>query len=272
MRSNNKEVRSRQVDALIQPERRDRSHPRETADQTLLSWSEEDRQSAAAFTHSDPWRVLRIMGEFIAGFDALAEVGPGISVFGSARILEGDPVYEQARELGTLLARGGVTVITGGGPGIMEATNRGAFEANGESVGAGIELPFEIGLNSYVNVGMEFRYFFVRKVMFVKYACGFVFFPGGFGTLDELFEVLTLIQTGRLGRVPVILCGSDHWSGMLSWFGDVLERDGRISPNDRSIFTISDDIEEISRIMVEAVHTSGGAQKAEPTSVPPPPL
>ncbi|HEV2073952.1 MAG TPA: TIGR00730 family Rossman fold protein [Thermomicrobiales bacterium] len=256
------------VDVPIQPERRDRAHGRAIADQNLLSWSRDDREKAAAFTHSDPWRVLRIMGEFVAGFDALAEIGPGVTIFGSARIAEGDPFYEQARELGRRLASAGVTVITGGGPGIMEATNRGAFEADGESVGAGIELPFEMGLNSYVNVGMEFRYFFVRKVMFVKYASGFVFFPGGFGTLDELFEVLTLIQTGRLDRVPVVLFGSNHWRGLLSWFDDVLERDGRISPNDKSIFTITDNIEETARVLIEATLRSNGIHDAEPTSIP----
>lgn len=261
----------RPVDLPIQPERRDRTHGRAIADQKLLSWSKDDREKAAAFTHSDPWRVLRIMGEFVAGFDALAEIGPGITIFGSARIVEGDPFYEQARELGRRLASAGVTVITGGGPGIMEATNRGAYEVDGDSVGAGIELPFEMGLNSYVNVGMEFRYFFVRKVMFVKYASGFVFFPGGFGTLDELFEVLTLIQTGRLDRVPVVLFGSDHWSGLISWFDDVLERDGRISPNDQSIFTISDDVEETARLLIRAAQTSNGVHEAEPTSVPAPP-
>jgi uncharacterized protein (TIGR00730 family) len=261
------------VELPIQPEHgRPGSRPRprrqDTDDQLLLSWTEEDRQRAAAFTHSDPWRVFRIMAEFVAGFDSLAEIGPGVSVFGSARVPEDDPLYEQARELGSQLAEAGITVITGGGPGLMEATNRGAFEADGESVGANIELPFEQGLNPYVNVGLEFRYFFVRKMMFVKYAKGFVFFPGGFGTLDELFEVLTLIQTGRLARVPVVLYGSDHWSGMDGWIREVLQRDGRISAPDREIFTITDDVAEIVRIMVDAIRISLDETPKVPTSTP----
>jgi len=261
------------VELPIQPERRrarihTRARLQDTDDQMLLSWTEEDRQRAAAFTHSDPWRVFRIMAEFVAGFDSLAEIGPGVSVFGSARVTEDDPLYEAARQLGSQLAEAGITVITGGGPGLMEATNRGAFEADGESVGANIELPFEQGLNPYVNVGLEFRYFFVRKMMFVKYAKGFVFFPGGFGTLDELFEVLTLIQTGRLARVPVLLYGSDHWRGMAAWIRDVLERDGRISAPDREIFTITDDVAEIVRIMVGTIRTAPDEAPAAPTSTP----
>ena len=262
------------VDLPLQPG----SHPRpgarpsrrgETADQHLLSWTAEDRERAASFTHSDPWRVLRITGEFVAGFDALAEIGPGVSIFGSARVNPGDALYEDARRLGRLLAQAGVTVITGGGPGLMEATNRGAYEVEGESVGANIELPFEQGLNPYVDLGVEFRYFFVRKVMFVKYANGFVFFPGGFGTLDELFEVLTLIQTGRLPHVPVVLFGGDHWTGMMEWVRGTLLRDGRISPQDLDIFTISDDIEEIARIMIDAVYTQRQIEEEpEPTSTP----
>jgi uncharacterized protein (TIGR00730 family) len=262
------------VDLPLQPSSHMRAGARpprrgETADQHLLSWTEEDRERAAAFTHSDPWRVLRIMGEFVAGFDVLAEIGPGVSVFGSARVNPGDALYEDARRLGRLLAEAGVTVITGGGPGLMEATNRGAYEVEGESVGANIELPFEQGLNDYVNVGLEFRYFFVRKVMFVKYANGFVFFPGGFGTLDELFEVLTLIQTGRLPQVPVVLFGSDHWTGMMEWVRGTLVRDGRISPQDLGIFAISDDVEEIARIMIDAVYTQRQSEEQPaPTSTP----
>jgi uncharacterized protein (TIGR00730 family) len=259
------------VDLPLQPEPR-RTRPtrrRDTADQRLLSWTDDDRARAAAFTHNDPWRVLRIMGEFVAGFDALAEIGPGVSIFGSARVTEDDPLYDEARRLGQLLAQAGVTVITGGGPGLMEATNRGAFEADGESVGANIELPFEQGLNAYVNVGLEFRYFFVRKMMFVKYADGFVFFPGGFGTLDELFEVLTLIQTGRLAPVPVVLVGSDHWSGMLNWLHGTLQRDGRVSPADLDIFTVTDSVEEAARIMIDAVRSQRELQAPpEPTSTP----
>lgn len=270
MTSNSRPAKPK-VGAQIQPRRRSRTRPTETADQKLLSWSEEDRAKTSAFTHNDTWRVLRIQGEFVAGFDALAEVGPSISIFGSARVPEDDPIYWQAVELGDLLAQAGVTVITGGGPGIMEATNRGAFEADGESVGVGIELPFETGLNRYVNVGLEFRYFFVRKVMFAKYALGFVFFPGGFGTLDELFEVVTLIQTGRMDHVPIVLVGTGHWNGLAKWIDDVLLRDGRISENDTSIYTITDDIEEAARIMIEAVRNSSEIPDAAPTSVPDPP-
>jgi uncharacterized protein (TIGR00730 family) len=269
MTSNSRPAR-KNVDAPLQPERK-RTHPQQTADQGLLSWTEKDRADAAAFTHNDPWRVLRIQGEFVAGFDALAEIGPGVSVFGSARVAEDDPVYAQACDLGRLLAEAGVTVITGGGPGVMEATNRGAFDGDGESVGVGIELPFESGLNKYVNVGLEFRYFFVRKVMFVKYAVGFVFFPGGFGTLDELFEVITLIQTGRMDHVPIVLLGTDYWSGLASWINGTLLREGRISANDTSIYSITDDIEETARIMIEAARFSSKIPDASPTSIPEPP-
>lgn len=254
------------VDTPVQPERRKSQQPRKTADQHLLSWTKEDRADAAAFTHNDPWRVLRILGEFVAGFDALAEIGPGVSVFGSARIKEDNPLYPMARELGRLLGESGITVITGGGPGLMEASNRGASDVDGESVGVGIELPFEAGLNPYINVGLEFRYFFVRKVMFVKYAVGFVFFPGGFGTLDELFEVITLIQTGRLDPVPIILIGTTYWSGLLGWIDDELIRGGFISPNDTAFYTVLDDIEEAARIMIEATHRA-----SEPSPTPPAP-
>lgn len=242
-----------------------------TADERLLTWTDEDRARAAAFTHSDPWRVQRITSEIVAGFDALAETGPAITMFGSARIPEADPIYQQAREIGRLVAQAGVTVITGGGPGVMEASNRGAMEVGGESVGAGIELPFEQGVNDYVTVGMEFRYFFVRKLMFVKYASGFVFMPGGWGTLDELFEVLTLIQTGKLARVPVVLFGSHHWLPMMAWFTDILLADARISEPDLDIFTISDDVDDTARIMIEAAfYQAQDMIEAEPTSLPDP--
>ena len=189
-----------------------------TADERLL------RRSRTAFLDSDPWRTLRILAEFVEGFDALAGVGPAVTVFGSARVAEGDPVYEQARELGRLLAEAGLTVITGGGPGVMEAANRGCFEAGGFSVGCNIELPHEQWLNPWVDLGVEFRYFFVRKTMFVKYAEGFVIFPGGFGTLDELFESLTLIQTGKIAHFPVFLVGTAYWAGLLAWFRETAAR------------------------------------------------
>ncbi len=225
-----------------------------TEDRRLLSWTEDERARAAMFTHTDQWRVLRIMGEFVAGFDALAEIGPAITVFGSARVGPDDPMYEAARYLGEGLARAGFTVITGGGPGIMEATNKGAAEAGGESVGANIELPFEQGLNAYVTLPLNFRYFFVRKTMFAKYASGFVMFPGGFGTLDELFEALTLIQTGKLELMPVVLYGESYWRGLIDWLRDPLATEGKISPADLDLLTVSDDPEEIVRIMVRTAH------------------
>jgi len=232
-------------------------------DEQLLTWTDEDRRLAAEFTHSDPWRVQRITSEFVAGFDALAETGPAVSIFGSARVPESDPLYEEARDLGGRLARAGVTVITGGGPGLMEAANRGAFEAGGESIGAGIELPFEQGVNAFVNVGLEFRYFFVRKMMFAKYSSGFTFLPGGFGTMDELFEVLTLVQTGKMPGTPIVLYGSRHWRGMAQWIEDVLVPDGRISLTDTDLFTLTDDVEEAAAIMIEAARNG---KKPRPAS------
>ena len=246
-----------EVDMPLKPQRQinggtmSRTGSKGAGDDQVLKWTEEDRRQAAEFTHSDPWRVQRITSEFVAGFDALADTGPAVSIFGSARTPEDDPWYEKARELGRQLAKAGVTVITGGGPGLMEATNRGAYETGGESIGTGIELPHEQGVNAYVHVGLEFRYFFVRKMMFVKYASGFVFLPGGFGTLDELFEVLTLVQTGKMHK-PIVLMGCDHWCGLVEWMQDVLVRDGRISPPDTSLFTVTDDVEEAAGIMIEA--------------------
>ncbi len=196
------------------------------------------------FRETDTWRTLRIMGEFVEGFDALAEVGPAISIFGSARIGRRNRYYGAARRLAARLVAEGYAIITGGGPGVMEAANRGARDAGGLSIGANIELPFEQGLNEYVDLGMEFRYFFVRKVMFVKYAEGFVIFPGGFGTLDELFESLTLIQTGKVEHFPVVLYGKDYWSGLLSWIRERPLYEEKISPEDLDLVTITDNVEE----------------------------
>src|SRR4051794_30721922 len=229
---------------------------RPTEDRMLLRWSDADRATASAFTHSDPWRVLRIMGEFVAGFDALAEVGPAVTIFGSARIDEHDPMYDAARRVAYLLAKEGFATITGGGPGIMEAANRGALEAGGLSIGANIELPMEQGLNRYVNLPLNFRYFFVRKTMFVKYAEGFVIFPGGFGTLDELFEALTLIQTGKLGHFPVILFGVDYWRGLVDWIESTLIAGNKISEADRALITLTDDPEVVIREMKESYRLS----------------
>lgn len=256
----------RKIDTALQPQPPSGGHPRRaigtrgTSDQHLLSWTPEDRAMAAAFTNTDQWRVLRIQSEIVSGFDALAETGPAATIFGSARVREGDPLYEQARELGRLLAEAGVSVITGGGPGMMEAANRGAFEAGGESIGAGIELPFEQGINDYVQVGLEFRYFFVRKVMLVKYASAFAFFPGGFGTLDEFFEVITLIQTGKLRRCPVVLIGTEHWSGLVDWFRSALITGGRISPGDVDLVTVTDDIVEAARVIIAGVEADQEGQ------------
>ena len=172
------------------------------------------------FTQTDTWRALRILGEFVEGFDALAGVGPAVSIFGSARVRASDPDYRSARRLAARLSREGFAIITGGGPGIMEAANRGATEAGGLSIGCNIELPYEQGLNPYVKLGIEFRYFFVRKTMFVKYAQAFVIFPGGFGTLDELFEALTLVQTGKVEHFPIVLFGTQFWGGMLVWLNN----------------------------------------------------
>ncbi|HYM50272.1 MAG TPA: TIGR00730 family Rossman fold protein [Candidatus Limnocylindrales bacterium] len=217
---------------------------RETADRRLLQAAPLDDT-----LHTDQWRVLRIMAEFVDGFDALARVGRAVTVFGSARVQDADPMYAQARRVGSELARQGFAVITGGGQGIMEAANRGAHEAGGLSVGCNIELPFEQEFNPYVDLGIEFHYFFVRKMMFVKYAEGFVIFPGGFGTLDELFESLTLIQTGKITHFPVILFGSDYWHGLRQWVNEVVLAQGKISPSDLDLLTVTDDPEHVVAVM-----------------------
>src|SRR5688500_16583363 len=211
-----------------------------TEDQKLLR----SREPVAGFQETDTWRTLRIMGEFVEGFDALAEVGPAVSIFGSARIGRRNRYYGAARRLAAALAKQGFACSTGVYPGIMEAANRGAKEAGGVSIGCNIELPFEQGLNEFVDLGMEFRYFFVRKVMFVKYAEAFVIFPGGFGTLDELFEALTLIQTGKVEHFPVVLYGKDYWDGMMAWIRDKPLYEEKISPEDLDLLTITSDIDE----------------------------
>ena len=211
-----------------------------TEDQKLLR----SREPALRFQETDTWRTLRILGEFVEGFDALADVGPAVSIFGSARVGRRNRYYGAARRLSAALVKQGFAIITGGGPGIMEAANRGAKEAGGLSIGANIELPFEQGLNEYVDLGMEFRYFFVRKVMFVNYAEGFVIFPGGFGTLDELFEALTLIQTGKVEHFPVVLYGTDYWEGMMEWIRNKPLYEEKVSPEDLELLTITSDIDE----------------------------
>src|SRR6059058_1776384 len=195
--------------------------------------------------HADPWRVLRILSEFVEGFDALNDVGPAVTVFGSARTKPDEPIYQAGRDLGAALARRGFAVITGGGPGMMEAVNRGCHEAGGLSVGCNIELPSEQELNKYVDLGVEFRYFFVRKNMFVKYARGFVIFPGGLGTLDELFESLTLAQTGKIEHFPIVLFGSAYWEGLLDWLHHPVLAEEKVKPVDLELFQVCDEPEEV---------------------------
>ncbi|WP_286218233.1 TIGR00730 family Rossman fold protein [Paraoerskovia sediminicola] len=210
--------------------------PRQTTDARLL-----DTKEDADWVHSDPWRVLRIQSEFVEGFGALAELGPAVSVFGSARTKPDHPDFALAETVGRRLVEEGYSVITGGGPGIMEAANKGASEAGGTSVGLGIELPFEQGVNEHVNLGISFRYFFTRKMMFVKYSQGFVVLPGGFGTFDELFEALTLVQTHKVTEFPVALVGSDFWQGLLDWARDVVLPRGMISEHDLELVRVFDD-------------------------------
>jgi uncharacterized protein (TIGR00730 family) len=222
-----------------------------------------------SFLESDAWRALRIMGEFIDGFDALARLGPAVSIFGSARTKPSDPMYENARLLAQRLSENGFTVITGGGPGIMEAANRGAQEGDGVSVGLGIDLPHERGVNRYVDLPAYFRYFFVRKTMFVKYAQAFVIFPGGFGTFDELFESLTLVQTGKIDHFPIVLFGSRYWSGLLDWVRTTVAEEGKVDEADLRLLRISDDVEEVTALISESFRTletngSGERPSGEP--------
>ena len=209
--------------------------------------------NTVAFTKEDPWRVFRIMAEFVDSFETLSQVGRAVPIFGSARTLPSDPFYKAAVTIARELARHNLAVITGGGPGIMAAANRGAAQARGKSVGLNIELPFEQQGNRYANVPMRFHYFFSRKVCFVKYSIGFVYMPGGFGTLDEFFEVLTLAQTGRISRFPLILFGRDYWSGLVSWMKSVLEQEKKISPGDLDLFVMTDDPQEVVRRILEYV-------------------
>jgi uncharacterized protein (TIGR00730 family) len=199
----------------------------------------------ASFLESDAWRALRIMGEFIDGFDALARLGPAVTIFGSARVPPDDAMYKLARKLARALADRGFTIITGGGPGIMEAANLGAREAHGVSVGLGIELPHEQGINPYVDLPIGFRYFFVRKTMFVKYAQAFVIFPGGYGTLDELFESLMLVQTGKIDHFPIILVGSRYWAPLLDWLRTTVVAEGKMAEADLDLTRVSDDVDEV---------------------------
>ena len=221
--------------------------PTQTTDARLLSSAAD-----ADWLHSDPWRAMRIQAEFIEGFGALAELGQAISVFGSARIRPEDPAYQVAVEVGAGLARANYAVITGGGPGVMEAANRGCHEAGGTSVGLGIELPYEQGMNEYVDLGVNFRYFFARKTMFVKYSDGFVVMPGGMGTLDELFEALTLVQTQKISSFPIVLVDSGYWGGLLEWVRTIMIERGMISPADPDLLHVVDDAGEAVDYVVGA--------------------
>jgi uncharacterized protein (TIGR00730 family) len=230
-----------------------------TADESLLQ-REFDRPQ---FLQGDPWRVMRIMGEFVEGFDTLAGLPPAVTIFGSARTSSSDPHYGHAEEMARAIVRAGFAVITGGGPGVMEAANKGAAEEGGISVGLNIELPFEQALNRYVNIAVSFRYFFARKTMFAKYSEAFIAFPGGFGTLDELFECLTLIQTGKLKHFPVILFGTDYWCGLVEWLREPMLAEGKISPEDLDLMTVTDSLEQTVDIVVQAHRRSSLEPGAE---------
>lgn len=218
-----------------------------TSDQRLL-----DSRGDSSWVHEDPWRVLRIQSEFVNGFGALAEVGPAFSIFGSARTPVDHPEYKAAYELGKKLSEKNYAVITGGGPGVMEAANKGCTEGPGLSVGLGIELPFEQRMNDYVELAIDFRYFFARKTMFIKYSQGFVVFPGGYGTLDELFEALTLVQTKKVTSFPVVLVGVEFWTPLVDWLRGTMLADGKISKEDVDSLHITDDLDEVVRILVNA--------------------
>jgi uncharacterized protein (TIGR00730 family) len=226
---------------------RGRAVPQTTTDQRLL-----DSRGPVDWVHADPWRVLRIQAEFVEGFGLLAELPKAVSVFGSARTKPGSEEYEMAVDIGARLHDAGYAVITGGGPGIMEAANKGCDENGGMSVGLGIELPFEQRLNDHIDIGLEFRYFFVRKTMFVKYSQAFVVLPGGFGTLDELFEAVTLVQTKKITRFPIVLVGTEFWGGLIDWVRSTMLPSGKISPQDLDLIHLTDDPDEVVKVVVDA--------------------
>lgn len=216
--------------------------PEETSDTRLL-----EAQESADWLHEDPWRVLRIQAEFVEGFGALSEVGPAVSVFGSARTREDSKYWTIAYEIGRLLVDEGVAVITGAGPGVMEAANKGAWDAGGKSIGLGVELPHEQSMNPWVNIGINFRYFFARKTMFVKYSSGFIAMPGGFGTMDELFEALTLVQTSKIHSFPIVLVGSDYWRGLVDWVAGSMVAEGTLDEAELDLIHLVDEPEEAVR-------------------------
>ena len=227
--------------------RRGRQVRLSTTDQRLL-----DNRGDTSWLHEDPWRVLRIQSEFVEGFGMLAEIGKAITVFGSARTQPSDPFYIKTEELGRKLSDAGYAVITGGGPGIMEAANKGCHDAGGTSVGLGIELPFEQSMNDYVDLGMVFRYFFARKTCFLKYSIGYVGMPGGYGTLDEIFEAVTMIQTGKVSSFPLVLFGTEFWTPMMTWISETVLADGKISPPDVDLFTLTDDVDHVLELFQQA--------------------
>jgi uncharacterized protein (TIGR00730 family) len=237
---------------------RGRAVPQTTTDQRLL-----DDRGPSDWVHADPWRVLRIQAEFVEGFGLLAEIPQAVSVFGSARTKPGTEEYELGVDIGRRLHEAGYAVITGGGPGIMEAANKGCDDAGGLSVGLGIELPFEQKLNDHLDIGLEFRYFFVRKTMFVKYSQAFVVLPGGFGTLDELFEAITLVQTGKITRFPIVLVGTEFWGGLLDWVKQVMLSSGKISAEDMDLFHLTDDPAEVVQVIVDAHMKQARLQQEE---------
>ena len=239
-----KRSRSSARDALGRP------RPSVTADEQLFTSPVDP--AAAAFTQTDPWRALRILGEFVEGFDELADVGACVTIFGSARAKPEDATYELARQTARLLGEQGFAIMTGAGPGIMEAANRGARESGTLSIGLNIELPLEQGANEYLDRVVNFRYFFVRKTMLAKYSLAFVCFPGGFGTMDEMFESLTLIQTGKIRDMPVVLVGSEYWGGLIDWLRERVVREGKISPEDLGLYHLTDEPAEVVRIISEA--------------------
>src|SRR6201996_5878888 len=233
---------------------RGKNIPQTTTDQRLL-----DRRGPADWVHTDPWRVLRIQSEFVEGFGLLAELGPAVAIFGSARTQRGTQEYLTAEAIATGLVQAGYAVITGGGPAIMEAANKGAVEAGGVSVGLGIELPLEMGLNDYVEVGLEFRYFFVRKTCFIKYSQAFVVLPGGFGTMDELFEAVTLVATGKITKFPIVLVGRSYWSGLLGWLQETMQAAGNIGPAELGLLSVADEPDEVVEI-IRAAHAGWGGR------------
>jgi uncharacterized protein (TIGR00730 family) len=277
VRRNSKNMRYRQQKGRRPTTEDDRFFTRPT--QPLISRTEAPSQELAKrdeyaleralhfdFMNTDPWRVFRIMSEFVDGFDELAQVPPSVAIFGSARTKPGDPAYEAAMQTARLLAQAGFGIITGGGPGIMEAGNKGAQEGGNVSIGCNIELPFEQGPNPYLDISLDFRYFFVRKTMFVKYSEAFIIFPGGFGTMDELFEALNLIQTKKVSHFPVILYDSTYWTGLINWIRETMLTTGKVSPEDVGLLLLSDDPEEICQLVIEAYQESYRQERSSKVS------